>query len=86
MIEIKKMKYPKSFHITTAFGGKKRFDKFSKSVQEFSEGKLVNFTILGVVIVPDKKVIIPVKPDFSVENEFHHFTTFIGDLKPVQSN
>ena len=31
-------------------------------------------------------VIIPVNGDFYAENEFAHFTTFIGDLKPVQSN
>ena len=86
MIEVNKMKYPKSFHITTVFGGKKGFDKFSNAVQEFDEGKLVDFKILGAVIVPGKMVIIPVKPDFSVENKFPHFTTFIGDLRPVQSN
>ena len=38
------------------------------------------------MVVPGKMVIIPVKAEFSVENEFPHFTTFIGDLKPVQSN
>lgn len=86
IIEVKKMKYPKSFHITTAFGGKKGFNKNHKSVQEFSQGKEVDFKILGAVIVPGKMVIIPVQPEFAVENEFPHFTTFIGDLKPVQSN
>ena len=86
IIEVNKMKYPKSFHITTAFGGKKGFNKNSKSVQEFSQGKEVEFKPLGSVIVPGKMVIIPVKPEFSVENEFPHFTTFIGDLRPVQSN
>ena len=85
-IEVNKMKYPKSFHITTAFGGKKGFNKNHKSVQEFSQGKEVDFKILGAVIVPGKMVIIPIQPEFSVENEFPHFTTFIGDLKPVQSN
>ena len=86
IIEVNKMKYPKSFHITTVFGGRKGFDKNLKSVKEFSEGKEVEFKVLGAVVVPDKMVIIPVKPEFSVENEFPHFTTFIGDLKPVQSN
>ena len=80
------MKYPKSFHITTAFGGKKGFNKNHKSVQEFSQGKEVDFKVLGAVIVPGKMVIIPILPEFAVENEFPHFTTFIGDLKPVQSN
>ena len=86
IIEVNNMKYPKSFHITTAFGGKKGFNKNSKSVQEFSEGLEVEFKPLGCVVVPGKMVIIPVLADFSVENEFPHFTTFIGDLKPVQSN
>ena len=86
IIEVNNMKYPKSFHITTAFGGRKGFDKNHKSVQEFSKGKEVEFQPLGAVIVPGKMVVIPVKADFSVENEFPHFTTFIGDLKPVQSN
>ena len=86
IIEVNKMKYPKSFHITTAFGGKKGFNKNSKSVQEFYQGKEVEFKPLGAVIVPGKMVIIPVKADFYVDNEFPHFTTFIGDLRPVQSN
>ena len=80
------MKYPKSFHITTAFGGKKGFDKNLKSVQEFDEGKEVEFKPLGGVIVPGKMVIIPVSCEFAVNNEFPHFTTFVGDLKPFQSN
>ena len=86
IIEVNNMKYPKSFHITTAFGGKKGFNKNSKSVQEFGEGVEVEFKPLGCVVVPGKMVIIPVLAEFSVENEFPHFTTFIGDLKPVQSN
>ena len=86
IIEINEMKYPKSFHITTVFGGKKGFDKNLKSVKEFSEGKKVEFKVLGAIVVPGKMVIMPVKPEFSVENEFPHFTTFIGDLRPVQSN
>ena len=86
IIEVNNMKYPKSFHITTVFGGKKGFDQNLKSVQEFSQGKEVEFQPLGAVVVPGKMVVIPVKPEFSVENEFPHFTTFIGDLKPVQSN
>lgn len=86
IIEVNKMKYPKSFHITIAYGGKKGFDRNSKAVQEFSQGKEVKFKSLGCVVVPGKMVIIPVKAEFSVENEFPHFTTFIGDLKPVQSN
>lgn len=86
IIEVNNMKYPKSFHITTAFGGRKGFDQNLKSVQEFSQGKDVEFQPLGVVVVPGKMVVIPVKPEFSCENEFAHFTTFIGDLKPVQSN
>ena len=86
IIEVNNMKYPKSFHITTVFGGKKGFDQNLKSVQEFSQGKEVEFQPLGAVVVPGKMVVIPVKAEFSVENEFAHFTTFIGDLKPVQSN
>ena len=86
IIEVNNMKYPKSFHITTAFGGKKGFNKNSKSVQEFDEGLEVEFKPLGCVVVPGKMVIIPILAEFSVENEFPHFTTFIGDLKPVQSN
>ena len=31
-------------------------------------------------------VVIPVEAEFSVTNEFPHFTTFLGDLRPVQSN
>ena len=31
-------------------------------------------------------VITPIKAEFHTENIFAHFTTFIGDLKPVQSN
>ena len=86
IIEVNNMKYPKSFHITTVFGGRKGFDKNLKSVQEFSQGKEVEFQPLGGVFVPGKMVVIPVKAEFSCENEFPHFTTFIGDLKPVQSN
>ena len=86
IIEVNNMKYPKSFHITTVFGGRKGFDPNLKSVQEFSQGKEVEFQPLGAVVVPGKMVVIPVKAEFSVENEFAHFTTFIGDLKPVQSN
>ena len=86
IIEVKKWKYPKSFHITTAFGGKKGFNKNSKSVQEFNSGLQVDIKILGLVIVPDKMVITPVNGNFYTENDFAHFTTFIGDLKPVQSN
>ena len=80
------MKYPKSFHITTIFGGRKGFDKNSKPYQEFCKGKEVEFKIFGAIIVPQKMVVIPVKAEFSVTNEFPHFTTFLGDLKPVQSN
>ena len=86
IIEVKKWKYPKSFHITTAFGGKKGFNKNSKSVQEFNPGLQVDIKILGLVIVPDKMIITPVNGNFHTENDFAHFTTFIGDLKPVQSN
>ena len=86
IIEVNKMKYPKSFHITTIFGGRKGFDKNSKPYQEFSKGKEVEFKILGAIIVPQKMVVIPVKSEFSVTNKFPHFTTFLGDLKPVQSN
>lgn len=86
IIEVNKLKYPKSFHITLAFGGKKGFDKNSKAVIEFNPGLEVDIKILGVVIVPKKMVIVPVYGDFYTENEFAHFTTFIGDLKPVQSN
>ena len=86
IIEVNKLKYPKSFHITLAFGGKKGFDKNSKAVIEFNSGLEVNIKILGVVIVPNKMVIVPVNGDFYTENEFAHFTTFVGDLKPVQSN
>ena len=80
------MKYPKSFHITIAFGGKKGFNKNSKAVQEFDPGLEVDIKILGVVVIPNKMVIVPVNGDFITENNFAHFTTFIGDLKPVQSN
>ena len=86
IIEENKLKYPKSFHITLAFGGKKGFDKNSKAVIEFNSGLEVDIKILGVVIVPNKMVIVPVNGDFYTENEFAHFTTFVGDLKPVQSN
>ena len=86
IIEVNKLKYPKSFHITLAFGGKKGFDKNSKAVIEFNFGLEVDIKILGVVIVPNKMVIVPVNGDFYTENEFAHFTTFVGDLKPVQSN
>jgi hypothetical protein len=86
IIEVNKLKYPKSFHITLAFGGKKGFDKNSKAVIEFNSGLEVDIKILGVVIVPNKMVIVPVNGDFYTENEFAHFTTFVGDLKPVQSN
>ena len=86
IIEINNMKYPKSFHITLAFGGKKGFDKNSKAVYQFNPGLEVDINILGLVVVPKKMVIIPVNGDFYAENEFAHFTTFIGDLKPVQSN
>ena len=86
IIEVNKLKYPKSFHITLAFGGKKGFDKNSKAVIEFNSGLEVDIKILGVVIVPNKMVIVPVNGDFYSENEFAHFTTFVGDLKPVQSN
>ena len=86
IIEVNNMKYPKSFHITTAFGGKKGFNKNSESVKEFDEGMEVVFKPLGGIVVPGKMVIIPVLPEFAVENEFPHFTIFIGDLKPVQSN
>ena len=86
IIEVNKLKYPKSFHITLAFGGKKGFDKNSKAVIGFNSGLEVDIKILGVVIVPNKMVIVPVNGDFYTENEFAHFTTFVGDLKPVQSN
>ena len=86
IIEVNKLKYPKSFHITLAFGGKKGFDKNSKAVIEFNSGLEVDIKILGVVIVPNKMVIVPVNGDFYTENKFAHFTTFVGDLKPVQSN
>ena len=86
IIEVNKLKYPKSFHITLAFGGKKGFDKNSKAVIEFNSGLEIDIKILGVVIVPNKMVIVPVNGDFYTENEFAHFTTFVGDLKPVQSN
>ena len=86
IIEVNKLKYPKSFHITLAFGGKKGFDKNSKAVIKFNSGLEVDIKILGVVIVPNKMVIVPVNGDFYTENEFAHFTTFVGDLKPVQSN
>ena len=86
IIEVNKMKYPKSFHITIAFGGKKGFNKNSKAVQEFDPGLEVDIKILGVVVIPNKMVIVPVNGDFITENNFAHFTTFIGDLKPVQSN
>ena len=86
IIEVNKLKYPKSFHITLAFGGKKGFDKNSKAVIEFNSGLEVDIKIIGVVIVPNKMVIVPVNGDFYTENEFAHFTTFVGDLKPVQSN
>ena len=85
-VEINKMKYPKSFHITLAYGGKKGFNKNSKAVKEFDAGLEVNIKILGLVVVPNKIVITPVDGDFTTENEFAHFTTFIGDFKPVQSN
>lgn len=61
IIEVNKMKYPKSFHITTIFGGRKGFDKNSKPYQEFCKGKEVEFKILGAIIVPQKMVVIPVK-------------------------
>ena len=86
MIEVNKMKYPKSFHITLAFGGKKGFDKNSEAVQEFEPGLDVDIRILGLVVVPNKMVIVPVDGNFKSDNKFPHFTTFIGDLKPVQSN
>ena len=85
-IEINKMKYPKSFHITIAFGGKKGFDTKSEAVKEFDPGLEVDIKILGLVVVPNKMVIVPVDGNFKTENKFPHFTTFIGDLKPVQSN
>ena len=85
-IEVNNMKYPKSFHITTAFGGKKGFNNNSKAVKEFNSGLDVDIKILGMVVVPGKMVIVPVDGAFHTENEFAHFTTFIGDLKPVQSN
>ena len=59
--------------------------KYPKSF-EFNSGLEVDIKILGVVIVPNKMVIVPVNGDFYTENEFAHFTTFVGDLKPVQSN
>ena len=86
IVEVNKMKYPKSFHITLAFGGKKGFNKNSEAVQEFEPGLDVDIRILGLVVVPNKMVIVPVDGNFKSENKFPHFTTFIGDLKPVQSN
>ena len=86
IIEVNKMKYPKSFHITIAFGGNKGFNKNSEAVKGFEPGLGVDIKILGVVVVPNKMVIVPVDGDFKTENNFSHFTTFIGDLKPVQSN
>ncbi len=86
IIEVNKMKYPKTFHITTAFGGKKGFNQNSSAVKEFNLGKKVEFKILGLVVIPEKMVITPIKAEFHTENIFAHFTTFIGDLKPVQSN
>ena len=86
IVEVNKMKYPKSFHITIAFGGKKGFNKNSEAVQGFDPGLEVDIKILGVVVIPNKMVIVPVDGDFKTENNFAHFTTFIGDLRPVQSN
>jgi len=85
-IEVNKMKYPKSFHITTLFGGRKGFDEKSEAYKEFSQGKEVGIKPLGVVIVPNKMVIIPLTAECSIDNQFPHLTTFIGELKPVQSN
>jgi len=86
IIEVNNMKYPKLFHITTAFGGRKGFDKNLKSVQEFSQGEEFEFQPLDGIFVPGKMVVILVKAEFSCENEFTHFTTFTDDLNPVQSN
>ena len=86
IIEVNKMKYPKSFHITIAYGGKKGFNKNSEAVKEFEPGLEVGIKILGAVAVPNKIIVVPVNGDFKTENNFAHFTTFIGDLRPVQSN
>ena len=86
IIKINNMSYPKSFHITIAFGGKKGFNKNSEAVKGFDAGKIVNFKPLGLVIIPNKIVIIPAKTDIEIENEFPHFTCFIGDFKPKDSN
>lgn len=86
IITINNMSYPKSFHITIAFGGKKGFNKNSEAVKGFDPGKSVKFKPLGLVIVPGKIAIIPVTANIDIENEFPHFTTFIGDFKPKESN
>ena len=85
-IEVNNMKYPNSLHITIYYGGKKGFNKNLKCVKEFQEGNEVEFKPLGCVVVPGKMVIIPALTYFSVDNKYPHITTFLGDLKPFQSN
>lgn len=86
IVEVNKMKYPKSFHITIAFGGNKGFDYNSEEVKGFIKGLKVDIKLLGLIVVPNKMVITPVQADFKTKNEFTHITTFVGDLRPVQSN
>ena len=86
IIEVNKMKYPKSFHITIAFGGNKGFDYNSEEVKGFIKGLKVDIKLLGLIVVPNKMVLTPVQADFKTKNEFTHITTFVGDLRPVQSN
>lgn len=86
LYEVNKMKYPKHFHITIAFGGRKGFNKNSKAVKCFEFGKEVSFRPLGLIILPGKLIISPVLTDAEVENTFPHVTTFLGSYKPVESN
>lgn len=84
--EINSMKYPKHFHITIAFGGRKGFNKNSLAVKQFSQGKDVKLYPSGFFILPGKIVVSLAFTDCEIENKFPHITTFLGEYRPVQSN
>lgn len=78
--------FPKTFHVTTLFRGKKCFDLNKLLYKEFEENKDVKLEIIGLIYIPKKIVTLIVLTNQAVDNKFPHITGLIAEYKPKHSN
>ena len=77
---------PHTFHITTYFKGKTKWDESNLAFKQFIENKSISIKAFALVVVPSRIVTLAVIPDCFVNNKYPHITTILGSYSAYDSN